>query len=249
MVTHDPVKTLLVELVGVPGSGKSVIARELGRMLAESGYSVATQSAFYRYGKFARRLLPPISALVNRRSLGMLARFMVLFLKSFAKRRKEWMTCTESWVYYMALKEYLMRWFLLKKEAADIFIFDEAMINYLSAVDADEIDGVDWRGFLYDYYTQSASLAIIVSANVPLRVALDRARGDTVTNRFRILEMDKKNKEKFYENKYKNQERFLGFFRKRGANVAVLEVDAEVSPESNAAYIASEIKKRFSIPS
>jgi len=249
MGTENNYNTKIISFIGLPGSGKTTITKELQRKLQSKGYEVVCWEKkergmvkyFLSYNKIQRHILPCLYVFKNWSSLKVFARSIYLFVKlnpwrlSLEDIKRCWNT----------LKRFLIRNFLMQKQKADVYIFDEAILNFISHINAENINGILEE--LVDVFIPANTYMVIVLVNTPFDVIVDRIianpkeaeeRGWIGCSKERIRNIYKK----MQQNQEKNKERIADIIEKID-NIFTIKIDTTKITEENVKYITDVIMK------
>jgi len=225
---------LYIIFFGLPGSGKSMVTKELVSLLEKEGHSVGSYLSLKKISKFKKYIYPIFYILIDRETRKEFLRLIIWFFKFRA------FTVRGTKVYWMIVKNYLARKLILNQGIFDILIW-ENKYHMISLFNIDKINEESLRSFMSFYLKEESVL--IVYLKISSKAALQRAYLYSNTEkRPYLFSLNKKDALEYYKGNKKNQGKVLKILKSLEIS-NIIEIDGENISEDNANYIFKQISK------
>lgn len=236
-------KHIYIELLGLPGSGKSAISKELIEELKESQCKIITlediSEQFFRRNIFQRYIYVIVNILSNKKDFLIFFRLFVLFLKlrpSFGIEMRSYIGIT---------KLLFLKSTILDKKEASIFIFEGEM-HLLSLINLSTRRKSDIKDLLNALLIGEV-VRIFISVKTPVNIAIERAYDDYISTEKRpsLFKINKNERIKRYNEVSQNCKKIVDLLRKENERFSIIEINGTYLPKKNINYIIQILKKDF----
>lgn len=216
-------KKVFIEFIGVPGSGKTKLAREVSNRLVEEGFRCgARQSLCKKKDNFLYRVVEGICFLISH-PIFIVRIFFFCYRSKYTKK------------YFSTLKNFISQHRVVCKDYS-VIVYDQGVLNAVLYNTAKFTD-FEYLDFLYKSFFNGIHIVLFfidTDFNTAIKRAKSRPAKGHFTERFAV----EKNKS-VYENYLSNYRKLLSY------NKDIFVVDGDVGILDNAIKIVDCIKRLY----
>ena len=164
--------------MGMSGVGKTAVAHEVGRVMNDRGSNFVSwawmqKSDFLSHSKLKRHTLPLLYAVKSLSSLKVLLILLKLILLILLKLGPWRLSRTDLVLCLNTLRIYVIQNFLIRRNKADIYLFDESVWNSVfSRIDSHKLDPV--LKDMVNIILWKDLTTIFIFAGAPADIAINR---------------------------------------------------------------------------
>jgi ABC-type dipeptide/oligopeptide/nickel transport system ATPase component len=230
--------SIYIEFIGLWGSGKSTILKELIRVSKDKNLLVSGENEFCKLNKIKRHFYPVWYAFISPTVLKGLFGLGGYFFKIKPA------DALERIFYYKLIKIYLSKNFIIRRNPSKGYIW-EGESHLLICMDLSKLHDREIVKLLKIFLPINTT-RLIVHIKTPLKTSFERAskRNLSSSQKAMIFKKSEEEQYKIYNRMKINEERIVNIFKKMNDNF-VLEIDGTMSPKNNASKILKIFKTLY----
>lgn len=231
-------KPILIELIGLIGSGKTAVFEELSKIIYNKGLTCISESDFPKLlpNRVSRFFYPIYHLFSNKKSL----RFLWKLLTYFISTRP--ITAVEVLLFYYSVKVFLIRNYLINTKKSDFYIFEGPM-HLISCFNVQEEEKKQLKDLTDLFFRETLDLFVFV--DLPVEFALKRLAHDNPSKRPSVLLKLPSNKIKTLYQRNMLNLNFLADYVKKKHKEKFLKIDGVDSAVKNAQLISEKLQSYF----
>ena len=238
--------SIYITFLGPSGAGKTTIAENLAKTMAENGYNILTRKDFLEISRLKRHLYPAVYALKKRKALKTVFLYIIFLFKNINKFNKQ-----DIKSFYYSFKHFLIINFLINQKKTDMVIYDESLIRHLYYINRFK----DKNRHLYEFLEKiveslPARKKVYVEIKVPTEVSLNRVISDRNPEnreaRKHLVQMKRKKLSKLYKKNIAKRRKVLQHLKNK-KNIEIFTIDGKKPFRENIKFLKNEILKKLFI--